>query len=279
MIGMSEEDRFWFGKVKYRILEGKRGVKEAYDCMASVYDHSEYLYWTRKMEEAEERIAKKWVEAFSGICLDVGCGTGRYSLKVAKKCVGTVALDLSLKMLKRLKLKAKEDEAYEQLSVVLADGERLPFRDNVFDGLVCALAFDHFLDNEEAAREFSRVLKFEGLCLISAFNSRMLESFQTRYGFQDKVPFRTENMSPVLVFEIGHSAWEIEKIFRKYGLQVENIRGCCYWHLNPLLETYYPPCLDNLFNLFKDTLKYAEIHTVLMKRKRRKNISRGNLDE
>jgi len=44
VVGMSKEDRFWFGKVRYRVLEGKDGVREAYDCMAGVYDFSEYLY-------------------------------------------------------------------------------------------------------------------------------------------------------------------------------------------------------------------------------------------
>lgn len=69
MVGMSKEDRFWFGKVRYRVLEGKEGVREAYDCMAMVYDFSKYLYWTRKMEEAEERVIGKWVVGLGGIRL------------------------------------------------------------------------------------------------------------------------------------------------------------------------------------------------------------------
>jgi ubiquinone/menaquinone biosynthesis C-methylase UbiE len=266
---LSKEDRFWFGKVKYRVLEGKEGVREAYDCMAGVYDYSEYLYWTRKMEEAEERVVKKWVGGFSGVCLDVGCGTGRYSLRIAGEGVEVVALDLSLKMLKRLKLKARNSDAYEKVNVVVADGERLPFRENVFGGLVCALAFDHFVDCEGAAGEFSRVLKGDGLCVVSVFNGYMLGDFQRRYGFGDKVPFRTEHLAPVLIFEVGHSAGEVKEVFRKCGFRVEAVKGCCYWHLNPLLEVYYPFLLDSFFNLLKSMLKYAEIHAVLMRKKYR----------
>jgi len=51
-------------------------------------------------------------------------------------------------MLKRLRLKAKKSDVYDSVNVVVADGERLPFRENVFDCLVCALAFDHFEDCE-----------------------------------------------------------------------------------------------------------------------------------
>ena len=48
--GMDDEEKFGFGRVRYRVLEGKEGVREAYDCMAGAYDYSRYLYWTRKME-------------------------------------------------------------------------------------------------------------------------------------------------------------------------------------------------------------------------------------
>lgn len=51
---LMSEETFWFKGVKYTVLEGKKGVKEAYDGMASSYDYSGYLYWTRRMEEGEE---------------------------------------------------------------------------------------------------------------------------------------------------------------------------------------------------------------------------------
>lgn len=222
MVGMSKEDRFWFGKVRHRVLEGKDGVREAYDCVAGVYDFSKYLYWTRKMEEAKERIVGKWVDGFSGVCLDVGCGTGRYSLRIARAGVEVVALDLSLK---RLRLKAKKGDVYDRVNVVVADGKRLPFRENAFDCLVCALALDHFEDCDGAAGEFSRILKNNGLCVLSVFNGNTLEDFQRRYEFGNKVPFRTEDRSPVLVFEIGHSVGEVGEIFWNCGFTVECVKG------------------------------------------------------
>lgn len=79
---MSKEDRFWFGKVKYRVLEGKEGVREAYDCMAGAYDYSKHLYWTRKMEGAEERVVKKWVDGFSGFVWMLAVGLGGMRLKL-----------------------------------------------------------------------------------------------------------------------------------------------------------------------------------------------------
>jgi len=40
-----------------------------------------------RWKEAEERVIGKLVDGFSGVCLDVGCGTGRYSLRIAENGV------------------------------------------------------------------------------------------------------------------------------------------------------------------------------------------------
>jgi len=262
---MSEE-KSWFGKVKYRVLEGKEGVREAYDCMANSYDYSKYFYWTRKLERAEDRVVKKWISGFLGICLDIGCGTGRHSFKIAEKGVEVVTSDFSLRMLKRLKLKAKSSGIFNRINLVLADAEHLPFKKEAFNSLICAFAFDHFENPEGATMEFSRVLRDDSLCVISSFNSYTLEEFQRRYGLGDKAPFRTEDMPPTLICEVGHSGSEIERIFSKYGFRVDDVKGCSYWHLLPKLEKHYPLVIDSFFNLFKGLLKYAEIHAVLMRK-------------
>jgi len=265
---MSEET-FLFKEVEYRVLEGKRGVVEAYDGMATSYDFSEFLYWTRRMEEGEERIIKGWAGNLLAPILDVGCGTGRYAIEFAEKSLEVVASDVSLKMLKKTMEKAEKHEVLERVSPILADGEHLPFRDRFFNALICTLTFDHFEDCESAAREFLRVLEKNGLCVLSTFNSYTLDDFKRRNNLpSDKVPFRTEELSPVLIHEVGHSAGEIEELFAKYEIDVVGVKGCCYWHLLPMgLVKYYKTVLDSLFNIFKSLLKYAEIHVVLMKKR------------
>ncbi|MEM3406929.1 MAG: hypothetical protein QXY18_04745 [Nitrososphaerota archaeon] len=58
-----KNERFWFlERVKYKILNGKEGIKKAYDLMAKSYDDSKYLYWTRRIERGEEKIINKWIE-------------------------------------------------------------------------------------------------------------------------------------------------------------------------------------------------------------------------
>lgn len=37
---MRKEKRFWFGKTKSKVLEGKATIKEAHNCMAGIYTFS-----------------------------------------------------------------------------------------------------------------------------------------------------------------------------------------------------------------------------------------------
>lgn len=152
-----------------------------------------------------------------------------------------MALDISAKMLKKTVDKAKKLGVHFNIYPVMADGEHLPFRDETFSGLICSLTFDHLCHPELAASEFFRVLKRSGLCVLTIFNSRTLRDFKRRFNLPaDKVPFHTEDMPPTLIYEVGHSAKEMEELFAKYGFDIIGKKGCCYWHfLPPKLARYY----------------------------------------
>lgn len=249
-------------KAKYRILEGKAGVRDLYDQMADRYNRSRYLYWTRKFEAGEERAIGEWIENLRSPVLDVGCGTGRYVIRKAMRGSVVVGLDISRKMLEKTFEEAKKYDYHRIVYPVLGDGEYLPFRDGSFNGLICTLTFDHFTNPEGAVYEFSRVLKGGGFCVLTTFNSYTLDDFRKRHKLPlDKVSFQTEDIPPTLVYEVGYSADEIRNLFTKYGFSITDVKGCCYWHLLPLgLARYYKSEFDSIFNIFKPLLKYAEMH-------------------
>jgi len=255
-------------RLEHRVLEGKVGVKQVYDEMADLYDRSEYLYWTRRMEEGEERAIKKWIERAPSLLIDVGCGTGRYVVKKGIEGSEIIALDISRRMLRKALEKAKKCDCHQNIYPILADGEYLPFRDKSFGSLVCTLTFDHFGKCELAAREFWRVLKDGGLCILTTFNPHTLNDWKRRARVPlDKIRFQTEDMPPTLVHEVAHSVDEVEELFGKYGFSIMDAKGCCYWHLLPAcLVKHYKLKFDLLFNPFKSLLKYAEIHAVCMKK-------------
>jgi SAM-dependent methyltransferase len=90
--------------------------------------------------------------------LDVACGTGIYTRPLAKKVKKVYGIDISLGMLKKAKELATEKTIFN-LILARADVERLPFKNDFFDGAICCGALHLFPNTIKALKEIARVLK------------------------------------------------------------------------------------------------------------------------
>lgn len=88
--------------------------------------------------------------------LDVGCGRGYVGEVVAEQGGDYTGVDFVV--------------SRGGFRLALADGAALPFTDEVFDGVFCIDAFEHFPDETQAATEFRRVLRPGGFVFLSAPN-------------------------------------------------------------------------------------------------------------
>ncbi len=101
--------------------------------------------------------------------LDVGTGTGRHALKLARLGVMVTAFDQSPQMLEV----ARQAAQREGLSIdfrLLSLDDRLPFEAHQFDLLICALMLSHVSNLTHAFQEFARVLQDGGYLLITDFH-------------------------------------------------------------------------------------------------------------
>lgn len=87
--------------------------------------------------------------------LDVGCGTGRFSILIAKRFQCSVmGIDPSLSML--IKARAKCPKGVEWLR---GKGEAMPFGEGTFDVCLASQVVQHFQDKPQAFAEICRVLR------------------------------------------------------------------------------------------------------------------------
>jgi ubiquinone/menaquinone biosynthesis C-methylase UbiE len=101
--------------------------------------------------------------------LDVGTGTGRYALRLARGGARVTAIDQSPEMLVQARQAAQsEGLSIDFRQVALEDG--LPFAAEHFDLLTCALMLCHIPDLVPVMREFARVLQPAGTLLITDFH-------------------------------------------------------------------------------------------------------------
>jgi ubiquinone/menaquinone biosynthesis C-methylase UbiE len=96
--------------------------------------------------------------------LDVGCGTGNQSLKLAKKGCKVTGIDIAPNMLHEAERKAKENGL--QLDFHLMDCLKLDFPDDFFDAAVSVTAFEFVKDLQSAYREIRRVVRSGGTIVI-----------------------------------------------------------------------------------------------------------------
>ncbi len=101
--------------------------------------------------------------------LDVGSGTGRYALKLARQGAQVTAIDQSPEMLAVAQDAARRAGlAIDFRLVSLEDG--LPFEASRFDFLMCALMLCHVPELGHAIQEFARVSRDGGHVLITDFH-------------------------------------------------------------------------------------------------------------
>ena len=99
--------------------------------------------------------------AFEHRVLDVGCGTGGYSVAIAASTGASVTgLDESEPFVAR----AREQPG--PVEIVVGDAERLPFADGSFERILYSLVLHQTADPEAALREGARVLVPGGRALV-----------------------------------------------------------------------------------------------------------------
>ncbi|MGI8553149.1 MAG: class I SAM-dependent methyltransferase [Dehalococcoidia bacterium] len=101
--------------------------------------------------------------------LDVGAGTGRHALRLARRGARVIAVDESMEMLSRGRTAGRAEGL--PVDFCLASLEQgLPFASERFDLVVCALVLCHVPRLDEGVREFHRVLRPGGHLLITDFH-------------------------------------------------------------------------------------------------------------
>ena len=115
--------------------------------------------------EAINYITKKLAPISNIAAADIGCGDGRYSIKLIEKLRNRLSLtcvDNNYEMLQQI---SKISSNFQNLQTKQAFAEKIPFDDNSLDCIFSFNAIHHFKINE-FAKECSRVLKNNGLLFV-----------------------------------------------------------------------------------------------------------------
>ena len=182
------------------------------------------------------------------IILDIGCGNGEFTLKVARK-VGaetTVGIERVWPFAKMASSKG--------INIILGDASNIfPFKDEVFDIVIANQVIEHLNNTDIFVKEIRRVLKKDGYCVVATPNLAGLQNiFSLIMGYQPPTahvsdelfasgnPFNPDHN--IVVSHIAHrrifTAPALKELFQFHGLKCERITG---FGLHPL-----PPFISRL---------------------------------
>lgn len=150
---------------KKRIIE-REYVRSTYDKIAESFSNTRYKKWPK-------------VEAFLAslpkysLCLDVGCGNGKYLDNAQTFNIGC---DISLNLLNICK--------YKKYEVLMCDMMTLPFREGLFDSIICIAALHHIVSSQRRKRcilSMLELLSVGGFLFIQVWSFEQKLEGPTKY--------------------------------------------------------------------------------------------------
>jgi ubiquinone/menaquinone biosynthesis C-methylase UbiE len=142
-------------------------TREGYDRWAASYDHD----GNPLLALEEPRVDELLGDVTDLAVADVGCGTGRHALRLARRGARVTAIDFSEGMLERARAKPGSDG----VRFVVHDATApLPFASGTFDRVLNALVLEHVRDLPPFFAELGRVCKPDGSIVLSAMHPAMM---------------------------------------------------------------------------------------------------------
>lgn len=231
-------------------------IKTIYDEIANEYDSlmEKSLFYKHLQSQEMNLLLNNIEKAFNGECaLDVGCGSGKYSILLARMGYRVYGVDVSEKMIERAyanatnnnlsKSKEKRDWINFSIKFLTKDVRDLNFPLK-FDVIV---AFGSFLNH---VNEWERIIKLFNKVLKP--NGHLLMSIDNVYGIDNFLP--TIHRSTLKDLFVDRILDLLD--FLKSAIRIKTIRQEAYWPIyvqnrNFLLRLYYRsiPELENILEV------------------------------
>jgi len=175
-----------------------------------------------------------------GITLDLCCGTGRHSIILRRRGWAIIGLDLSKNLLAIAKRNMKNERV--KFPLVRADMRHFPFRNQVFDAVICMFTSFGYLPSEsedmKSFKEVRRTLREGGKFLLDVANKdHVIKVFQEREWAEFEPFYMLEKRSLDLQTSRLLSQWTIiRKDTKKVRSLQHNVRLYTFQRLKQMLS-------------------------------------------
>ncbi len=217
-------------------------VREHYNIFATKYfdnivNSERHEYWvsrpelalgTKKRVDCGKSLINNYFTKKNAKILDVGCGFGRYTFFLSECGLKVSAFDLSyncIAICKALNKKKRNDINFEVM-----DFTNMRYKNNCFDYLNCMDIIEHTLRKKELLSECKRVLKPNGLMILSYPNieDELRHKNEKIVKIKNYLKLILINIKPKRLIDIEHpfpypTNKEIEKLLEGENFEIISI--------------------------------------------------------
>ncbi|MEM9820424.1 MAG: class I SAM-dependent methyltransferase [Bacteroidota bacterium] len=159
---------------------------EKYDRIGSDYNYS------RKADPyLSQRLLFHLQVESHGQYLDIGCGTGNYTIALAQAGISFIGVEPAQKMLDVARKKSSRI-AWKQ-----GKAEAIPLGDQVVEGAIASLTIHHWTDLQQGFRELYRVIKTQGQLVIFTASPVQMKGYWLCHYFPKMLAQSIEQMPEI----------------------------------------------------------------------------------
>lgn len=153
-------------------------------------------------------------------CLDIGCSSGIITSLLGQTLSMTIGIDIDQEAISY----AKEHHLSSRVQFLTADAMSLPFKEGLFDVIICNHIYEHVPDPYQMMEEIFRVLKENGFCYFSAGNKYMIMEGHYGLPFLSWLPKRLAHLYIKLMgkgsfyYEEHYSIWGLRKLVKRFRI-------------------------------------------------------------
>lgn len=228
---------------------GKDKKKYFYDSFADCFDSEMNRYdLNKRLSIVFDRLIQQG-ELKGKNFLDVGCGTGWFSRRAVEMRADVVSVDLGYNLLKKVSQKCSSKKT-------VSDTLSIGIKDKIFDYVLATEVIEHTPDPKMALSEMHRVLKMDGILIITVPNRIWHFTLNVARIFNARRYDGYENW-------VGY--YQLKDWLKELGFEVEKMFG---FHLFPFVLPFLNPLisfLDRFYYLYSPAMLNIAVRCRKMK--------------
>jgi len=215
--------------------------------------------------------------------LDAGCSYGVYSIMLAEAGYDVIGIDIDRKEIDWARRWARERELENKITFQLGDLHKLSFRDGTFDLVVCSEVLEHLDDSQLGASELFRILRPNGMAIISMPNIACLFGMM-QWAYRKTGLRSLLGKPPLNLHQIQHSRYwfgNIIQLLKASGFAIEKTCSTSHvpylWTIDEFLGTVtrMPAIASKVDTTIArlPVVKYLGFNFIITARKPTKNVT------